>query len=82
MAKNNKTVVLTLTLLIITGLFSVAAAIIWRGFKSTQNGTTSPTTVAPAKTTTNKYSSIEQVPLASERQVNYSKLRQYLQQKD
>lgn len=83
MAKNNKSVVLALTLLIIVGLFSVAAALVWLGFRSKLNSENTPVNkVAPTQTTTSQYSSLAQVPLTSESQVSYGKLREYLQLKD
>jgi hypothetical protein len=88
MAKNNTTI-LTLTLLMIAALFSVAGAIVWFGLRSTPNSQIKPNNPNNTQVTTQaiapevpKYNSLTQVPLATERQVDYSRLRQYLQQKD
>ncbi|MCL1467988.1 GUN4 domain-containing protein [Argonema galeatum] len=82
MAKNNKTV-LALTLLVIAGLFSIAAGLVWLGFQlsKSNSGTTTPPPVNPVNTPTN-FTSIDRVPLNSTRNVDYSKLRDYLKQKD
>ncbi len=79
MAKNNRTV-LVLSLLIVASLLSVAAALVWFGVKLSSDKSPSTTAASPSQTPV-QYSSLAQVPLTSERQVDYSKLREYLQQK-
>ncbi|MEH1783597.1 MAG: GUN4 domain-containing protein [Nostoc sp.] len=95
MGKNNKTGIYLLTLLVIAGLFSVAGAIVWYGF--TKPGTTPTATpflatntltnpkstvaVTPDIRSTNPHS-LDEVQLRSDRNVDYSKLREYLQLKD
>ncbi|AFZ21516.1 GUN4 domain-containing protein [Allocoleopsis franciscana] len=81
MAKTNLTAVI-LTLLVIVGLFSVAGALVWMGsLMKSRSGSTPSVTVATPTPTTNSSGSLNQIA-KSDRQVDYSKLRTYLQQKN
>lgn len=82
MAKNNKTV-LTLTLLITASLVGVVAALVWIGYLLINSNSRPTTPVAGiASSTTNNSSSLAQVALTTARNVDYTQLRYYLQQKD
>ena len=83
MTKNNQTVVL-LTSLVVAGLFSVAGGLIWLGFsmKSVPNPGSSPIPSIASSLPQSVPVSLDQVKLASDRNVNYSKLQANLQQKD
>jgi len=95
MAKDNKTGIYVLTLLIVAALFSVAGAIVWYGLRPTPEATPT-TTSAPANSLTNptpnaafspgKAStnprSLDEVQLTNGRGIDYSKLRSDLRQKD
>ncbi len=93
MAKNNRTAVI-LTLLIILGLFSLAGAVVWFGLKTQPNSrlpfvpgsSSSPTSSTQSNNSSSgqddRTQSLNQVPLESDRNVNYSKLRDDLQQQN
>jgi hypothetical protein len=73
--KNNNKTVLILALLVTAGLFSIGAGLIWLGYVLTKanSGTATPTAGVKAGT---------QAISGTASQVNYTKLREYLQQKD
>lgn len=78
MAKKNTAGIYLLAFLITIGLFSVTGAIIWNGLRSSKSNTMS--LYSTNEPLTNH--SLDQVQLKSEHNVDYSKLREYLQQKD
>ena len=89
MAKTNRPA-LILTVLVVLGLFSLAGAIVWLGLR------TQPTSQLPSPSTASSSPSgsqsptqsdasvqaLNQVPLESDRNVDYSKLKDALQRKD
>lgn len=90
MKKNNKPA-LILTLLVVLGLFSLAGAVIWLGMRMQSNGPTA--SVAPVSSSSAPSAEIpqqsgdvaqqlNQVPLESDRSVDYQKLRDSLLQKN
>lgn len=82
MKKNNKTGIYLLTLLMIVGLFSVAGAIVWYGFRSKPlNLPESKQVVSPSIPSANP-PSLDEVQLRSERNVDYTLLREYLHKQD
>ncbi|NEQ28904.1 MAG: GUN4 domain-containing protein [Microcoleus sp. SIO2G3] len=84
MASKNRAVIV-LTLLVVLGLFSLAGAIVWLGYRlqpgseSPSASSTSPTVAATAPLDPNL---LAQVPLESDRNVDYSQLRAALQRQD
>lgn len=93
MAKDNKTGIYILTLLIVAGLFSVTGAIVWYGLRSSDS--TPSNTVTPSNSLTSPTAttdtlsnpsvnprSLDEVQLKSLRGIDYSRLRDDLRQKD
>jgi hypothetical protein len=91
MAKSNKTLPLILAFMMTAGLFAVAASVVWLGLRSkstfgqsssnVESSSTSAST--PATTPTSpKPRSLNEVPLKSDRSVDYSQLRDYLRAKN
>ncbi len=72
MSKSNHSIALILTTLIVIGLFSLTGAILWFGSKLQSNPT--------ARSTSN--STLNQVALESDRNVNYSPLKDDLSRQD
>jgi len=90
MAKNNRTAVI-LTLLIILGLFSLAGAVVWFGLKTQPNNglpsipgfsSSSASSNNPSPSQDDRTQPLNQLPLERDRNVNYSKLRDDLQQQN
>jgi len=90
MTKNNKPA-LILTFLVVLGLFSLAGAIVWLGLKVQSNGgaasiapVASPNPGSPEvpEQSGDVAQKLNQVALESDRNVDYRKLRDNLQQKN
>lgn len=88
MAKNNRPAFI-LTLLIILGLFSLAGAVTWLALKTQPNSGSNSTPNSSSETVTqspaqlgDRIQSLNQVSLESDRQVDYRKLREYLQKQN
>jgi len=81
MAKANPTAFI-LTVLVILGLFSLAGAIVWLGLKMQPNGQIPSLSTSASNPADKPVQSLEQVPLESDRRVDYSQLRELLQRKD
>jgi len=90
MTKNNKPA-LILTFLVVLGLFSLAGAVVWLGLKMQSNGGTA--SIAPVASPNpgspevpgqsgDVAQKLNQVALESDRNVDYRKLRDNLQQKN
>lgn len=82
MAKNNQTV-LTLTLLITASLIGIFAVLSWIGFTliRSKSEIKNPENADLRHTTTNS-NSLQQVEITTARNVDYSQLQKYLQNKD
>lgn len=82
MSKDNKTVVI-LTTLVVISLFSVAAGLIWIGYQLTQSkaGSTNTTTTNPGNSTSTANSN-DQASISNNSQLDYTQLQQALQQKN
>jgi hypothetical protein len=87
MAKNNQTA-LVLTTLATLGLFSLTGAIVWLGLRMQPNRQPPSLSSSPANSPTPQLSepsdvaALQQVTLESDRKVDYSRLRDALQQQD
>ncbi len=83
MAKKNNQAVLTLALLITVSLLGIFAVLGWIGYMLTQSKSEPKSPVkTDSNTITNNSSSINQVEITTARNVDYSQLRNYLQNKD
>jgi hypothetical protein len=91
MAKRNRTAFI-LTLLVILGLFGLAGAVALLALRMQPNSGSNSTSTSSVETTPNPLASfggrnqdsqaLEQVPLESDRGVDYRQLREYLQQQN
>lgn len=81
MAKDNKAIV-TLTLLVVVSLFSIAAGLVWVGYVLTQSksGSTNTATGIPGNPTSSS-SPLAQASIPNNGKLDYAKLRADLQQK-
>jgi hypothetical protein len=88
MAKSNKSLVILLTLLLTTALFAVAGSVLWFGLRSIQGDNQSPQPESSDRANLSPvsapltFSSLNDVPLNSDRGVNYTQLRESLRRRD
>lgn len=72
MSQKNKAIAVILTLLLVAGLFAVAGSVIWFGLRSKPSAEQGSTPLR----------SLNEVSLESDRNVNYTQLREYLRKND